>query len=284
MAKKSKISKELEDKLKAIYPESRGLDQDRRYDAETTKDPTDPKELGEWAKDPTQSDVKGFDDTSGREPTVKQVIDTVSSGRDGDSGERVVKDEPERFVIDSSEAGRLIAEKKDKIVDYQSFIKAVKEAWKDDGSLTSLLDSIGDKRRHLQEMFKQPIIQGYIDENTRPMMVNYIMKKFGVEPVRASNIVNKLPVRIRARLYHKAQRVRLPKIRLPVRRQATSRRPVGRQVTSRRRWSEQEINILKANSNSTPDVAIRLFKSITTYDRSDTSIRNMLYRIKRGEI
>ena len=172
---------------------------------------------------------------------------------------------------------------KDKIKDYDSFIKTVEDAWKPDGSLNELLGSIGNKREHFQEMFKNPTIQGYIDENTRPTMINFIMKKFGVEPVRASNIVNKLPTNIRAKLYHKAQRTRLPKIRLPVPRRSRSRsKPVGTQATSRRRWSEQELNIIRANKDLSPERVAEIVNTSTTYNRSYESIRNKLYRI-RGE-
>lgn len=278
MAKKKKISKEMEQKLKDLYPESRALDMDRVYDAETMLDPEKPEDVQRWNDSKDSIDLRGFDDRSAREPNKKEVLQRNIRG---DSGDGVIMTEPDRLVDPNSQAGKLIADNKDEIKDYASFIRAVKNAWESDDALPSLIDNISYDSS-FQEMFKHPTIQGYIDENTKPDMINYIIKKFGVEPVRASNIINKLPRSIRAKLYHKAQRTRLPKIRLPKARPI--RRPVGRQTTSRRRWSEQEINILRANQDVSPERATEILNANSTQNRSFASVRNKLYRIRRGEL
>ena len=277
MAKK--LSKEMEEKLKTIYPESRGLDFDRRFDAKKMLDPSKPDDLQKWIKDPKHSDIKGFDDTSAKEPSIKKVAIRVAGG---DSGDEVLQDEPERMVDPASQAGKLIQANKDKIVDYASFVKVVKSAWRDDDALPSLLDNVKNDNS-FKEMFKHPTIQGYVDANTKPAMINYIMKKFNVEPVRASNIVNRLNTSLRAKLYSRAKRTKLPRIIIPKGRARPRARLIGRQTTTRRAWSEQEHNIIRANKESPTERVAEIFNTTTGYNRSYISIRNKLYRIRRDE-
>jgi len=270
MAKK-KISKELEEKLKKIYPEGIGLDHDRDRRAEKKFDPSKAGDIEKWSEKKTTTDLKGFDTPDAKEISVG---DAVKSLVKGDSGDKVLQTEPDRFVDPNSEAGRLIQAKKDKIVDLKSFIQTVKDAWDSDDALPTLLANVSSEKSY-EDMYKNPTIQGYVDSNTRPAMINYVMKRFGVEPVRASNIVTKLPQKIRAKLYHKARVVSLPKITIP----KTKAR--GRHTTNRQRWSDEEVNIIRANRNQSPERVAEIFNSTTSYNRSFTSIRNRLYRIRR---
>jgi len=276
VVKKKKISKEMEERLKETYPEGRALDLDRTFDAQTMLDPNKPEDVRRWAERKNKVDLAGFDDRSGREPSKKDVLKRTIRG---DSGDVVLQTEPERLVDGNSVAGKLIERMKDKIVDYDSFIKAVKKAWGEDDSLSNMLDFVSYDSS-FKEMFRNPIIQGYVRDNTTPTMINYIMKKFGVEPVRASRIVNKLPSNVRAKLFYKARQTRLPKIRLPKSRPTRTQRT---QRTQRRRWSEEELRILRANRTLPPVRVAEIFNNVTGFNRSYFSIRNKLYRIRRDD-
>lgn len=277
MAKNNKVSEDMERELKRMYPESHALDQDRVYRADTVLDPDNPEDVMRWSERKDRLDLEGFDTPSAREPPQDKVLSQIY---DGESGEEALIDEADRFAKPNSVAGKLIEEKKDKIYDYQSLIKAVEDAWKNDDALNNLYNKIPNKERAFQELFRHPIIQGYIDENTRPLLINYVMKRYGVEPVRASNIVNKLTPRIRSKLFNKSRRATLPKIRMPPpRRRGKLPKKAGRG----RRWSEQEINIIRSNRTLSVERVTEIFRN-AGYDRSISAIRNKIYRIRRGEM
>jgi len=261
----NKLSKELHDKLKDIYPESRSLSMDRRFNAETILDPTDPKQLKEWALDKDKKDARGFDDKSGREPSVKKVVDSVS----GES-RNYVEEDIDRFVDTSQETGKLIDKVSDKIFDYNSMKKAIKESWGNDlKGLSELADRLTN--RDYNALFNSPLIQRYIQNNTQSHLVNYIQKRFKVEPVRASRIINKLGRLNRAKLFYVVRHKRLPKIKMPTK--------SGRRT--RRRFSQQETNFIYTNKHLTDKTMTKLFNQTFQNKRDISSIRNKLHRIRK---
>jgi len=201
---------------------------------------------------------------------------------DRPSGEQVMLDEPDRLVKPDSVAGRLIEDVKDKIFDFQSFKTAVKQSWGTDGSLANLVNNARGDDGYM-ELFKNPVIQGYLNENTKPLMVNYLMKRFGIEPVRASNVINKLPASVKSKLYRKARDQSLPRIRQPKSRTVRSRTTTASQSRPVRmpRWTQQEQNIIKANIRLSPERLTELLKQNTNFNRTFSSVKNKLYRIRR---
>lgn len=251
------------EKLKNILPEGKSLEVDRRQTAEEVLNPNKPEDMKRWTQDTSHLDMKGFDTADAKEPTQREILKDVVGG---DSGDEVLQDEPERLVDVNQEAGRLIHSNKDKIVDYKSFVKAVKEAWNNDQ--LQFIEKFTTTDLSYKNMFLTPEIQAYIEENTRATNINYLMRKFRIEPVKASKILNHLHPRIKAKLYRKATLASLPKIRMPK----------TRASSNRVRWSEQEKNIIRTNLSLSPSKLIELFKRVSTTKRSDNAIKTKLQR------
>ena len=169
------ISKKLHDKLKDIYPEGRSLDMDRRFTAKDVLDPNDPKDVKEWASHKDTSDLKGFDDKSAREPSVKKVVDKLSKG-----DRNYVEEDIDRFVDTTQEAGKSIQEVSDKIVDYNSMKDAVVSAWgKDLKGLSELADNLTErdfKALFNTEIFRVLYFYKNIEKNFRVISMKGVVR------------------------------------------------------------------------------------------------------------
>ncbi len=259
MVLRSEISQRMEDKLKRLYPESKALDMDRKYTAKNVLDPSSMIDVREWAKKPNKYDLKGFDTKSGQEPSKKQVMKKLSRMLVGNSGEEALQDEPERYVEPKFEAGKLIEHNKDDIKDFKSFVETVEKSWKHDPSLINLLSNIKNEES-LRNMFNDSTIQNYVFNNTKSDMVGFVMKKFGVEQVRASRVVNSLSNDLRGKLYHKTTLKNAPRLK-----RIRNKLPTAR-------WTVQETNLLKANKHLPAEKMSKLFNDLTAYKRSRTAI------------
>lgn len=267
-----KLSKKLHEKLKDIYPESRSLDVDREYTAETVLDPNKPEDIKKWSQKPNRIDLKGFDDRASAEPSIKKVTSEITTG---DTGEDVLINEPERFLNTGTVTRELLEKGRDKMVDFPSFVEQVKKNYSDDRNLRSLIQTIGNRTEGYLSLFNQPEIQDWIKQNTMPQLVNYLTKTYGVEPVRASRILNKLGDKTRNKFYSKVKRTKMPRFIMP---------RISRPKVSRKRWSEQEMNILRENQNLGFNAMYKIFTASRVTKRSKSSVKNQFYKIKRGEV
>jgi len=281
--RKKKISDELEEKLKRIYPESRSLEIDRQFRAEETVDPSDQIGLRRWQERPTRMDVEGFDTPDAREPTPNEVMRLIEGrpkGKDYIKMREIDGHAPDSFVEPTFEAGRLIAKKKEKIVDFESMKNAVREAWKEDGNLISLLPYLTD--RDYEVLYNHPTMQSYIQDNIKPFLINFVMKRYGVEPIRASKIVGRLSSQQRNKLYEKAREQKIPRL---IVKGATIRRRTKSTLESKKkrsRWSQEEINFIRQNRGLSPERLFEAFNRVFSNKRSFSAVRNRLYRERKS--
>jgi len=257
----------LDREAKKYLPESHKLDVDRLFTAERVV-----TDINEWKDRTDKVDLKGFDTRDAKEKSIDKVL--MSNYGVKTTADLVLMTEPDRFLRNDQESRRLLEKNKDKIYDFNSFKEQLKGAWGQDSSLLNLLDNVTDFDKCLKPMFSQSVVQSWLQENIRPQLIQYIKKKFNVEPIRAMRIISKLDDSTRRKLYIKAKFKSLPKIRIP-----KARKPsIGIRKTPR--WSEQEKNIIKQNLDIHPDRITEIFKQ-AGYNRSDTSIRNTYYRFRR---
>jgi len=256
-----KHNSQLDSEAKKYLPEGHSLDVDRRYNAKTVT-----KSLEEWKKNTSKMDLAGFDDRSAKEPSVKEVKKIITGGN---SGDEVLMDEPERLLQSGQLTRNLIEKDKDKIYDFESFINVVKNSWRTDGSLGILLDNTRNNES-FRNMFNQPLVQSWINENTNYVNMKYIMKKFRIEPNRASNILNKLPTSVKSKLFRVARRSKFPRI------------VIGRKriVGKKPRWTKQEKNLVSNYRRLPLNKAYKIFDSTSPIKRSLNSFRNMYYKVK----
>lgn len=260
----AKHNTQLDSEAKKYLPEGHALDVDRRFNAKTVT-----TSLEEYKKDTANKDLAGFDSRKQKEPSIKEIKKKITGENSGDD---VLLNEPERLLKSGQLTRNLIEKDKDKIYDFNSFIDVVKKSWGSDGSLGVLLDNTR-KNESFKNMFNQPLIQSWINENTNHTNMNYIMKKFNVEPIRASNILRKLPTSAKSKLFMISRRRKIP--RLFIKR----KRIIGRKP----RWTTQEKNLLSKYRQFSLNQAYKIFDSTSPVKRSKGSFRNMYYRTNLKE-
>jgi len=117
-----KISKETEDKLKQILPESHALDVDRQQtvmNPDNVLDPSNPDDIKKWADNTSHRDLKGFDTKDAKEKTQAQVLKAVHNTN-------YIEQDVDRFTDPRTVAGALLDKAKHKINDYASMKKVVR--------------------------------------------------------------------------------------------------------------------------------------------------------------
>lgn len=269
---RKELSDRLHERLKDIEPEGTELDRDRQFRAEEVLDPNQERNIRRWRDNRDRVDLEGFDTPSAREPTIREVVRQISG-----AGIRYIADQavngkaPDKFIEDAYEAGRLIKQKQGKITDFQSMKKAIRDAWSDDPGLSGLTHNL--KEEDWLVMFNHPKMQQYMSNNIKPIIVDWVMRKFGVEPNKASRIADKLSNRVRGKLYQRIKANRVPRIQLA---------PVRKRPTTRGSWSEQEMNLLRNNTDLSPSAMVQLYnRAFRTKARSEQAIKERYRQIKK---
>lgn len=287
----AKLPKEIQEKIKKKwFPESHALDTDRGILAKDVYSYKTVEQFNKWKKDPSRSDLRGFDTPDVKESSIREVLKKIS-GRA--SGEDVLLSEPERFTDLSTEAGRMLLKYKDHITNFDSFKKAVEMAWSKDGdSIKNLYDSITKGRLDsvLKPMFESSTIQGWLKHNRRGDMVNYIMKKYRVSQKRATRVFDKLTPRGKDRIL-KVINSKQPKINIVKIKQAKKPRIVQiRQLsksgtiykrTKPSRWDKNQIKFIESNKYKSLDMLLKDYNNFfKKNNRTISSLRNKIYRMR----
>ncbi len=255
---------------KQYVPEGFNLDVDRAFTAETIV-----TDINEWKKQPNKVDLAGFDTKSRKEPSLKQIRKAIV-GRP--SGEVVLLEEPGRFVNPTHQTRKLLEKHKDEITDFNSFKEVVRKAWSSDNSLQNLLANVADFDTALQPLYNQKVVQGWVDKNTRQINIAFLIKRFNIEPVRASRVLNFLSPKAKQKLYRLAKSGRLPKkVRFRIKSASRPRKP-SRQC---RKWTEEELRFIESNIHLPAKKVAELFKSALPYHRSVSAIMNKTYSLKK---
>lgn len=255
---------EIERRGKRLYPEGLSLSIDRSKDAELVFSPDKIKDWEKWREMKNKSDMKGYDDTSAQERPVRLVKRDISGG--------YVASEPDRFLRSKQKSRKMLEEQKELMHDYDSFKEAVEKAWHADRKgLSNLLDAMHEA--DFKALYEQPLIQDWIENNQRPMLIQYIMKRYKLEPVRASRVVIGLSSKVRNRLYLLAVKRKLPKV------QVLRRVPRRAANKPRIKWSVEEKNLLRVNRKLRPELLTELLNRLNPYNRTVGSVKSQMKKI-----
>lgn len=273
------MDKKLHERLKTIYPESRSLEVDREFEAvDTVEPPFTKSKLEHWAEDPKRRDLRGFDTPDAKEPPIRRIIRSgFGSQPDYIADQSDMGYAPDWYVDEKFEGGRLLKDEKHRIVSFDTLQQAVKDAWRRDPGLSSLSDYL--THNDFVALWNHPIIQSYVDENTRPTLIKYLMDTFGIEQVKASRVLNRLTPTLRQKLLYKVKVKSLPKAFRTTK--ITKPKPGPKKRRTYKHWSAEEINFIKENIHLNPERLAATYNAAFSIRRSFGSIiskRNILLR------
>jgi hypothetical protein len=260
----AELSDKLHDKLKGLYPEGRALEMDRRFEAEDTKEPpiTEDK-IDFWKRNKSSSDIRGFDTPEAREPTDRAIIKDIGGGGKGlyiadhNTNANYAADkfiDPKRYKL-----GKLIYEERKSIMDFNTMKQAIVRAWSRDGQVRDLVN-YNMKQEDWLSLWRHPIMQRYVEENTHPILIRFIMQRYRVEPVKASRVANKLSVTQRNKL-----------VRSILSGKASTK--AHKQKITSRTWTAEELSFFRANKSQPKDKIVSNYRGVFDSERSDDTIQ-----------
>lgn len=289
-----------EKRLKRLYGgEGNALMRDRGIDAQTV---FDPKDVDKWLKaGVNKTDLKGFDTTDAREPSMRQLGGQLKKG----TGLGYVESEPDRFVESGMESFKALSRYKDEITGYDSFKKIVEKAWRS--------HSTGDKGLHhlFKEMtegdfvalYETSVVQSWvrqaprrderIPQEVQNSIISGLMKRYNIERGRATTKFNELSP--------PAQQKLIDRFRLRSERDARRRMFVGipenaqKQTVAYRgrtyvrskptKWSPLQETFIRNNSGLPLKDLTDLYRHVfTTSPRTYNSIKFKRQRLARAQI
>jgi hypothetical protein len=113
----------------------------------------------------------------------------------------------------------------------------------------------------------------WVSQNVRGDLLTYIMRRFKVEPQRASRIVSKLSTDSQTKLY---KRIKTGQIKIRVPKRKPQRRSVSRRYL---KWSNPEINFIRRNTDLKGNVLVDRFNTRFGTKRTRSSILSKKYKL-----
>jgi len=178
---------DIESMGKDIVPEGSGLERDRNITAQTILDPNNAKDWLKYKQQHSKLDMRGFDTRKQKEPTIKSVIHSITGHTN------YIATDPDRFVKAGSVTRKVIDSVADEMKDFKSFKKAIEKAFMKDDSLKHFFEN-GKWvfENDFKALWETDHIQQIVKKNQRVPLVDYIMTKFDVEPIRAGKILDSM--------------------------------------------------------------------------------------------
>jgi len=280
MAKQKVIhNTERERKAMQYLPEGHNLDVDRSYTAQTVV-----TDINEWKNKTNRVDLRGFDTKDAKEPSPRKLIKKLGIG--------YVESESDRFMRDNQESKRLLERYKTRIVDFQTFKKAVKEAWSKDMSLRNLLEEM--KEKDYEALFNTGEMQSWIKENVEVTGIQLLMRRMNVGEGRATRVWSKLPQSSKLKILKQGRLKPIGKRSKDVlsttkgiQREAQrliEQRARGGSLYSRtrpQRWSELQSRYIINNENLPLTRLLERYNQLFPQSRRTiSSLRNKRYRLR----
>jgi hypothetical protein len=149
----------------------RALDIDRSKNAKTITNKID-----EWKNKTNKVDLKGFDDTTRKQLSIKEISGATR-------GVNVMTDEADRLI-------KYLEPFKDKIYDKKSLENQMRSVFCNPNSFGSLGDYIYTGA--IDIFWEQALIKGWIANNNRNNIINFIKRKYKVDSYRAEEVFNRI--------------------------------------------------------------------------------------------
>lgn len=270
---------ELDEEGKKYLPEGMPLSVDRLFDANKITD-----DINEWKDKTNRMDLRHFDTIDAQEPKPKDIVKGIT-GRT--SGEQVLESEPDRLVS-KGVAGERLAKYKEKIINFETFKKAIESAWASDPSLKNLWEEVkGSKDDVFMSMYNENIIQKWLADNNKDSMISYLMKRYNVEKGRAERLYTRLPVKRKKTLLNliiskqgkvKVVKKKVPKMPKTIRIRQVSRGGTTYLRSKPSRFTELQIDFLLRRQNRPLARIHEEYNSRFPNYRTESSLRNKLYR------
>lgn len=279
----------VDDLGKGYIPEGARLSADRGKQAKTVYD--DPKK---WLKHGVnRSDLKGFDTRRAPQKANRRI--------NYESGDGYIEQEADRWLRPDQESFKLLNGVKNEIMDYDSFKKALHQAWDGDNSLRELISDKYVYEGDFKALFNHPTVQKWLNENIENTAIPLIMKLKNVEENKARSVFRGLSAKSRGKLLSRVLSGKKIKIRRRTKYDIidgkvqmikpgqqvkmitqVSRGGVSYKRSHPVRWTEMERNFVMNNQGHglkyVTDIYFRIFSDSK---RTKKSISNKFYRINK---